>query len=594
MSSEIEFDPELKEKFFSSDISLNLSNSTNAVVNNVASTTLSNAVNGGGSCTLVNKTELNKIKLKYENQLDEISECLGVCFSDKELGKLQAIDLVKRMSLFDISNIQSKILREKIYAAKSSHIEINHKKLARSAIENTKSFNRELALEGLNGGLTALDYGLDALGTMEAFDDFETNKHVSDLKDSLDIVSATIGITLTAADLQKGVSHFRKLKKLKKKLNAIEKQLEFVNKDLLLLEDKIKSGEKNYQISMYYGTDLKRKELEVIKYAIINSKKILKNKVSEKALSVLFSGGSACATLAKVVISRVGDEIIKDTGELALGSIVGALNIVEGGMELIKDVNDFNDLRNEQREIKKISSNHINQKVALVFNFVIKLKIDNLKNYQTQQVCLNLTDDVLTMIEGAASIAGETGAVGAQAVVVGAAATRLSLQVGNYLLHHKSDVEDFIHLKCPPILERQRVAYKLANLNKNVHKNTQSLQEEIQTRRSMDESARGLLCENIKYYKKIEKLKPRWELLDAQVTERLMIDRASFKLRKEAKSLSANIDSMGEKEFMDFKMELIGQGVLSPGTLHKSKDRVIKEVNKFIKGRNRLHKSLKL
>lgn len=589
MNSDIEYDAESRGQ--SSPLETNLVKrlNSNVAVGNVACVTLSEIVKDDDvSYFLKSSIPAAEIELRYDIQLEGISKALGIDTVDTKLGKLQAVLLLQSMSLKDIENIKNRILRDIIYAAKASNIEINHAQLNRghsSDHEGVKQLDPDFLIDRAEAGVAAIKQYKESKSE-HIGEVFQLSDQVQNLQTSLEIVSATLGVTLTAADLSKGFSHYRKLHKMNRELKAIDKNLDAINNEFKRLEKRKNQALPHVDYKkLTIKAQLKKKELELNKRAIINAKKILKNKLNEVLTDAVFAGTSGAASLAGVVLSELGGQAAKHTGEIALGSILGAVHVVEGGLGVIEDINDFDKLHAEKDQLKSIKCSNLNKKVGQVFNFIIKLKMDNLKHYQKQQIYLHLTDDVLNIVQGAAAIAGEAGAVGAQGVAAGVAGTRGVLQLGNYVINHQSDIKDLIHLKKPPVVKRTQVAYKLASLIKDVRENTLYLQGEMQERSLMAEMGREAIQENIESFKLIEALKPKWTNLDASVTARLMIDRASSKLKVEAKGLSENINAMEEHEFVAFKQELISQRILRINSANKNKAAVIKEVHKFIKSR---------
>lgn len=581
------------------------SNSQKTAIQEVASLTLSEVLKGNGPSHPKKKAiTVDEIKMKYEAQLEEVSRCLGINQSEMALGKLQAGQLLKVMSLEDINNIKNRVLREKIYAAKVSSIEINFKNLS---LDNSSKYKNAPQLDSNfflneNDSMMAATRHFAEIEEFRSVTDLDELQNIEDLVDqvqnlqfSLDVLSTTLGVTLTAADLSRGISHYMKLYKLDKKLKKTKKNLEIVEKELLKLEDieqnkEDKDSALNYT-ELYDEITLRKKELEVNKHSLQNAKKIIKKKLDESLTDAAFSGVPAAASLAGVILLRAGGEAAKGAGGVALGAILGGVNIVEGGIGLVEDTKDLKAVNNELKEIKVIFYSTKDSKVSNVFSTVIKLKMDNLNHYQKQQIYLHIIDDILNILQGVSSIAGEFGAVGAQAITAGAAVSRASLQLGNFIYNHRSDVEDLVHRKIPPVIVREQIAHELSSKNKDVLENTHYLQDAIQRRALISSEGEGILNDNIQAFRQIEILKPKWEQLDLLVVERLMIDRTSSKRREEARGLAEDINAMSDHEFKTFKEELITQKILRPTSASKSKASVIKEVNKFIKSRGQLVES---
>lgn len=592
MNSDIESDIELKgsSSLIRTDLKKRAS-SKQKVATNLACLTLNEIVKGNAVSSPRNKASpriaIKDIKLKYEIQLDEIGKYLGI--SNSKLGKLQAVQLLQGMELEEIDRIKNRKLRESIYAAKASNIEINYSNLHVSS--------DHLLEQGLDGPLIR-SISVNGLDTCSATANFtqvmSDNSEVENFVTSLEIVQASLGITLTASDLSKGISHYRKLYKLNKKLKKVKKNLKIVNEDLDELKA-VKNGDKKDNAALNYPElseelNLRKKELEVSKYAIQNTRSILKQKIDKEVTDVIFTGIPATATLAGAIISEVGTEIAKETGQLVVGMVVGGLQIVDGTIGFVQDAIDLKHLKAEKKEIKALTPNSVDKRTNQVFVLIIQLKSDNLKHYQTRQIYFHMTDDVLCIVEGASGIAGEAGAVGAQAVVLGAAASRAILQLGNFLYNHRSDINDLAHLRNPPVFKRIKVAHQLDSLNKDVLENTRLLQGMLKERGLIPEMGWVAINKNIESLQEIEEvLKPKWEFLDAQVAERLMIDRASSKLKEEAEELGDNINAMTDQQFMAFKQELITKGIIRSTSINKNRAGITKDVHKFIKSRKKLN-----
>lgn len=538
-----------------------------------------------------------KLQSDYEMQLEEISKCLGVDIADTKLGKLQAIQLLQGMNLDEIQNIKNRILREKIYAAKKTSIELNYLDLNPDNLEfnlyKIPQLDRSAGLNVQDLGEYALNHELDIhkddLGEVEDLVTDEVSTAIHNLQTSLEIVSAAAGITLTAADLSKGITHYRKLHKLKKKLKATDRKLIKVNREAEALVNGKNGNDKTLYPELQEEVLLRKKELEVRKQAIHNARKILKDKFQENITDAVFTGAPSIATLSGVIITKVGGKVVQATGEVAIGSIIGGLHVVEGGMGLIGDIIDFKDLKKEQKEVELIIYSTQDNKVSQLFSLVMTLKSDNLKHYQEKEIYLSMTDDVLNIVEGVAAIAGAAGAAGAHVIVAGAAGARVSLQLGNFLYNHRSDVKDILNRETPPAYVRAKVAKRLSAKHKRVRKSTHYLQEAIQENALIMEQGREAINDNIESFKQIEVLEPLFNEYDARVVNRLMIDRASAKVRGNAKGLSNDIRALNETEFMIFKKELIAQKILKPSLLHASRDTVITEIGRYVKSRAYRH-----
>lgn len=548
---------------------------------------------------------VKQIKSRYDAQLEEISKCLGIW--DTKLGKIQAVQLLQGMTLDDIHRIKNRVIREKFYAAKASNIEIQYKELKLdpklknkkdfqlkgnvfsneidSAIDATKDHSEKIT-HGIINNIEGLD--------LDVFEEFTEN--IENLQTSLEVVSAAMGITITAKDLTKGVSHYRKLYMLNRNLKKIKKEQFIVEMELdeLANIEKNKNGNKKEYSTAPVYTELfdeimlRKKELEISSYAIKNAKNILKEKLEDDVTEAVFAGVPASATLSGVIITRVGTAAASSTAQVVVGSVIGGLQIVEGGVGIVTDFIDLKDLKVEKKEIQSLHSDSLEKNVNQVFFLVIDLKLDNLEHYQKQQVYLHLTEDALSIISGVGGILGAVGIVGAQGVVIGASATQAIIQLSNFVYNHRSDVNDLVHLRNPPVFKRINVGYKIHSKTKNVRRNSLYLQNTLQKQALILGDGKEAIHENLDTFKELEILKPKWEFLDALVAERLMIDRASSNIRDEARNLAGHINAMKDQEFIDFKQELISKRILKPTSVNKNKAGVIKEINKFIKSRGAL------